>query len=657
MQKQDIRKSNAERLLARSNKPILALAILAIVLYILELFRVVPRNWMTPFLWANFAIDFIFLIDLSAKIIILGRGYLRGPWFLIDFVSTLPIISSSLELLGTMGPQLQATRVARGARVARIARIARVARLAKVARIARLATAIRASQGLEFLKTDEGPRETPKFNKALFVGVPALLAGFILASAYITNTEVDQLREQINSRIEQAQNQADLNAIREDYPISSAYNPITEITTIYSPLNGGQEVPVSLSAAYARADRLTGVLLLLVLLTIGISVLISGALARDHNLGRERSILSQCFSPAIVQKFYSSPEVIERFFNQWMTVFFIDIRGFTTVAEKDADDVEGLALKLRKVMDTARDEIVVTHEGVIDKFMGDAVMGWVGGHFSAHWNLLSEIRKKLCLDELDLIEQDIKSIQREIKQLGDGNDNSNGQRSSEMISILEEARRKKSELIAQQQAALEGDPSLEATHRQLIQEYRRRVARSAVSCCLKISREVEKMDDPDGFHGLKIGIGSGPVLVGNFGSTEQIGFTVLGPTVNRAARLEPASAQCGCKILIDQDTYNLLKDYEDLRFRRVPRIAVAGIPEAIITYEPFFADQIPGSFLEEFERGVAALEGEQTQEAVDRFRNANELRPGGDPAAQLWLKECETALKEGQTVGVKSMNK
>ena len=77
-----------------------------------------------------------------------------------------------------------------------------------------------------------------------------------------------------------------------------------------------------------------------------------------------------------------------------MTVFFIDIRGFTKAVEKDAGDVEGLALKLRKVMDTARRQIVVSHEGIIDKFMGDAVMGWVGGHFSAHWKLMEEVRKK-----------------------------------------------------------------------------------------------------------------------------------------------------------------------------------------------------------------------------------------------------------------------
>ena len=654
MLKQNIKKSGGERFLESSNKPILVLAILAIVLYILELFRVVPRSLMTPFMWINFLIDFIFLVDLVLKCAVLGRSYLRSPWFLIDFISTLPIISSTLELLGAIGPQLQVTRVARGARVARVAR---VARLAKVARVARLVTAIRASRGLSFLKsTDESP-ETPAFNKSLFIGVPVLLVAFIVASSYITNNEVAKLRINLTQRIEQAQTQADLDAILKEYNVTKALYPTIEIVEIRSPLNEREQVPVSLSAAYARADQLAGILLLVVLLTIAVSVLISNALAKDRSKGQEKSILSQCFSPPIVRKFYSSPEVIERFYNQWMTVFFIDIRGFTQAVEKDAEDVEGLALKLRKVMDTARNEIVVTHAGVIDKFMGDAVMGWVGGHFSIHWDLLTDVRRQLCLDELDLIEQDIRSIQREIKQLDTETNAPSKQPRTELESTLEEARKEKLKLQNRQKAALEKDSTLHATHQQVTREYRKRVAKSAVSCCLRISKEVKEIDDPEAFNDLKIGIGSGPVLVGNFGSTDQIGFTVLGPTVNRSARLEPASAQSGCNILIDQNTYDLLKDDNDLRFRRVPPIAVKGISEAIVTYEPFLADSITEAFLKQFENGVVALEEGNNQEAITLFRQADTLRPGGDAAAKLWSKECELAMRDGRIVGVKEMGK
>ncbi|NND31960.1 MAG: adenylate/guanylate cyclase domain-containing protein [Saprospiraceae bacterium] len=655
MRDQEFQKSKAERVLEWSNKPILVLAAVAVILYILELFRVIPQAWMMPFLWLNFIIDLIFLVDLLAKCTILGRDYLRSPWFLIDVMSTLPIISSSLELIGSVGPQLQATRVARAARVARIARITR---LVKVARIARLVTAIRARQGLTFLKTNSDLEETPAFNKALMFGIPILLVGFILASSVITSTEVGAHREQLLNRIAAVRDQIDLDAIRKDYDVAKAYNPATEIILIDSPINAGDQVPISLSDAYQRADRLSGILLLVVLLTIAISVMISNGLARDKSRHQERSILSQCFSPAIVNKFYSDPAVIERFYNHWMTVFFIDIRGFTQATEKDINDVEGLALKLRKVMDVARREIVITHEGVVDKFMGDAVMGWVGGHFSSHWDLLSAVRGKLHMDELDLIRQDIKSIKREIQKFETTSSiNVRGQDKAELLSVLKEAKKKGDRLLALQKEELEKDNTLQLSLQEMTSEYRRRVAKSAVSCCLKITREVEKIEDPEGFRELKIGIGSGPVLVGNFGSTEQIGFTVLGHTVNRSARLEPASAQCGCHILIDQNTYDLLKDDPDFWFRRVPRITVKGISKEIITYEPFFADQVAESFLQQFERGATALEAGNPKKALSHFNKADELRAGGDAAAKLWSKECAKAISSNESVGVKSVRK
>jgi hypothetical protein len=135
-----------ERQLERFNMPVLILAGIAIVLYVLELFRLIPEALRMPMIWINFLIDFVFLLDILAKSIILKGKYLKSPWFLIDFVSTMPIISSAMEVMGSVGPQLEATRAARGARVARVARVARTARLA---------TAVRSAQGLGFLNEAE----------------------------------------------------------------------------------------------------------------------------------------------------------------------------------------------------------------------------------------------------------------------------------------------------------------------------------------------------------------------------------------------------------------------------------------------------------------------------------------------------------------------
>lgn len=52
-----------ERRLERFSTPVLVLAGIAIVLYLLELFRVIPTSLHVPMLWVNFLIDFTFFLQ------------------------------------------------------------------------------------------------------------------------------------------------------------------------------------------------------------------------------------------------------------------------------------------------------------------------------------------------------------------------------------------------------------------------------------------------------------------------------------------------------------------------------------------------------------------------------------------------------------------
>ena len=58
---------------------------------------------------------------------------------------------------------------------------------------------------------------------------------------------------------------------------------------------------------------------------------------------------------------------------------------------------------------------------------------------------------------------------------------------------------------------------------------------------------------------VRIGINSGPVLVGDVGSRERVDYTVLGNTVNVAQRLESSVAEAGW-IVISDATHELLGD-------------------------------------------------------------------------------------------------
>ncbi len=220
----------------------------------------------------------------------------------------------------------------------------------------------------------------------------------------------------------------------------------------------------------------------------------------------------------------------------------------------------------------------------------------------------------------------------------------------ERLAFLEEIHReveaKRDALLAKHEEAKRDNPSLQTRLREAVQMYKVQAAKSAVLCCLDIWEEVAKETERNGAFGLSIGVASGSVSIGNFGSTQQIGFTVLGPTVDRAARLEPVATKYGCRLLIDLETYELIKESTDLKFRMLPHIAIENGAAPIATYEPFKRDRVQQEFLDAFHEGVFAMQNYQLDKAIEYFKTADALRDGGDAASLQWAEACETVLQK-----------
>ena len=90
---------------------------------------------------------------------------------------------------------------------------------------------------------------------------------------------------------------------------------------------------------------------------------------------RARVNLSRYFSPGLIEELARSDEPLAQVRQQNVAVLFADIVGFTKLSEKAGpDDVIDLLREFHRRMAGA----VFTHEGTVDKYIGDAIMATFG---------------------------------------------------------------------------------------------------------------------------------------------------------------------------------------------------------------------------------------------------------------------------------------
>lgn len=113
-------------------------------------------------------------------------------------------------------------------------------------------------------------------------------------------------------------------------------------------------------------------------------------------------------------------------------------------------------------------------------------------------------------------------------------------------------------------------------------------ARAAVDAALAMVRAME--DDPtllatgSGRGTARIGLATGPVLIGNIGSPRRFNYTVMGDTVNLASRLEGANKYYGTPMMVSGETVTHHGD--PAAFRALDTVRVVGRNEPVAVFEP-----------------------------------------------------------------------
>ncbi len=100
----------------------------------------------------------------------------------------------------------------------------------------------------------------------------------------------------------------------------------------------------------------------------------------------------------------------------------------------------------------------------------------------------------------------------------------------------------------------------------------------AVRAALGILERLERINArrPEGAPELRIGVGiaHGVVIAGNIGSEDRMEFTVVGDTVNFAARLQELTKDLNTTLVVSEPVYDAVRG--ELPFRRLPSVKVRG---------------------------------------------------------------------------------
>ncbi|MEG3638352.1 CHASE2 domain-containing protein [Magnetococcus sp. PR-3] len=145
---------------------------------------------------------------------------------------------------------------------------------------------------------------------------------------------------------------------------------------------------------------------------------------------------------------------------------------------------------------------------------------------------------------------------------------------------------------------------------------------------------------------VRMGVNTGPMVVGNMGSKQRMDYTIMGDAVNLAARLEGANKFYNTYTMISEFTHEHVKD--TVECRELDTVRVVGKKEPITIYEVLqrkgqLRDR-QADLLEAYYKALDIYKGRDFKMAIEAFEKALKIVEDDGPS-RTYVDRCQLYLE------------
>ena len=149
----------------------------------------------------------------------------------------------------------------------------------------------------------------------------------------------------------------------------------------------------------------------------------------------------------------------------------------------------------------------------------------------------------------------------------------------------------------------------------------------------------------------RIGLNCGRMVTGNMGSEMRMNYTMMGDTVNLAARLESSAKQYGVYNFVGENIYEAAKTHFAFRFLDFVKVKGKNIPvkvyELVCDKNEILNKNI--DLIKLFEQGIDHYFKQEWKIAVNKFKQAENLEDKFESRnttpSQIYIERCEMFMK------------